>query len=405
MVSPSGADMAMQQQQQHHHHHNSVNNNVVVVPYDVSNDQLVGSMVVPLFHGFVSAELLDLQDDVDTFLGAHNLPKFGHLSLAAAAAAASNNKEAVATVNNNTSTATATTTSTGTTTLDEMDSCFTNTYSSCCCQLMTMEDEKFSDDVISIDNTTETNNSSKDSLTTKTEAAAADDDDDQIVVVVEECEAKRTEVEAKLESISKRKKRARAVTTTTTTTSSDNNNSKACSSAVHKPNYIHVRARRGQATDSHSLAERARREKISKKMKCLQDLVPGCSNIIGKAGVLDEIINYVQSLQRQVEFLSMKLATQNPGLGFNIDNFSVAHDQMNPGQQHVTTNYELERPIYANQNAVEITNTTTSSSISVCPELYNIDSTSCFTQQVQHLPTWDSSDLLSLENGVVLDQE
>nr|GMC57498.1 transcription factor HBI1-like [Ipomoea batatas] len=89
---------------------------------------------------------------------------------------------------------------------------------------------------------------------------------------------------------------------------------------VQKSNYIHVRARRGQATDSHSLAERARREKISKKMKCLQDLVPGCNKVVGKAGMLDEIINYVQSLQKQVEFLSMKLAALNPRLEFNMDN-------------------------------------------------------------------------------------
>ncbi|KAL0327213.1 UNVERIFIED_CONTAM: Transcription factor [Sesamum angustifolium] len=46
-----------------------------------------------------------------------------------------------------------------------------------------------------------------------------------------------------------------------------------------KQDYIHVRARRGQATDSHSLAERARREKISERMKILQDLVPGCNNL------------------------------------------------------------------------------------------------------------------------------
>ncbi|KAJ8501154.1 hypothetical protein OPV22_011706 [Ensete ventricosum] len=78
--------------------------------------------------------------------------------------------------------------------------------------------------------------------------------------------------------------------------------------------YIHVRARRGQATDAHSLAERVRREKISKRMKFLQDLVPGCNKVTGKAVMLDEIINYVQSLQRQVEFLSMKLATMNPQL-------------------------------------------------------------------------------------------
>ncbi|MFS7991165.1 putative transcription factor bHLH family [Helianthus anomalus] len=65
--------------------------------------------------------------------------------------------------------------------------------------------------------------------------------------------------------------------------------------------YIHVRARRGQATDSHSLAEKVRREKISERMKFLQDLVPGCNKLTGKAVMLYEIINYVQSLQRQVE--------------------------------------------------------------------------------------------------------
>jgi Mg-chelatase subunit ChlD len=46
-----------------------------------------------------------------------------------------------------------------------------------------------------------------------------------------------------------------------------------------KEDYIHVRARRGQATNSHSLAERVRREKISERMKYLQDLVPGCSKV------------------------------------------------------------------------------------------------------------------------------
>ncbi|CAA7047464.1 unnamed protein product [Microthlaspi erraticum] len=85
--------------------------------------------------------------------------------------------------------------------------------------------------------------------------------------------------------------------------------------------YIHVRARRGQATDSHSLAERARREKISERMKILQDLVPGCNKVIGKALVLDEIINYIQSLQRQVEFLSMKLEAVNSRMNSSIEGF------------------------------------------------------------------------------------
>nr|GFB84824.1 Myc-type, basic helix-loop-helix (bHLH) domain-containing protein [Tanacetum cinerariifolium] len=47
---------------------------------------------------------------------------------------------------------------------------------------------------------------------------------------------------------------------------------------------------------------------------------PGCSKMTGKAGMLDEIINYVQSLQKQVEFLSMKLATLHPRFDSDIDN-------------------------------------------------------------------------------------
>ncbi|KAL5218591.1 hypothetical protein ABZP36_019275 [Zizania latifolia] len=89
-----------------------------------------------------------------------------------------------------------------------------------------------------------------------------------------------------------------------------------------KQDYIHVRARRGQATDSHSLAERARREKISERMKILQDLVPGCNKVIGKASVLDEIINYIQALQRQVEFLSMKLEAVNAHVNSGIEAFT-----------------------------------------------------------------------------------
>ncbi|KAK8627332.1 hypothetical protein V6N13_134945 [Hibiscus sabdariffa] len=90
-----------------------------------------------------------------------------------------------------------------------------------------------------------------------------------------------------------------------------------------KQDYIHVRARRGQATESHSLAERARREKISERMKILQDLVPGCNKVIGKALVLDEIINYIQSLQRQVEFLSMKLEAVNSRMNPAIEVFPL----------------------------------------------------------------------------------
>ncbi|KAJ6428440.1 hypothetical protein OIU84_023800 [Salix udensis] len=82
--------------------------------------------------------------------------------------------------------------------------------------------------------------------------------------------------------------------------------------------YVHVRARRGEATDSHSLAERARREKISAKMRLLQSLVPGCDGITGKAHILDEIIRHVQSLKDRVEELYFSselqfLSDQEPG--------------------------------------------------------------------------------------------
>nr|DAD44020.1 TPA_asm: hypothetical protein HUJ06_002250 [Nelumbo nucifera] len=62
-----------------------------------------------------------------------------------------------------------------------------------------------------------------------------------------------------------------------------------------------------------------RREKISERVRYLQDLVPGCNKITGKAVMLDQIINYVQSLQRQVEFLSVKLATVNPEINIDIE--------------------------------------------------------------------------------------
>ncbi|XP_074577975.1 transcription factor BHLH089 [Curcuma longa] len=111
-----------------------------------------------------------------------------------------------------------------------------------------------------------------------------------------------------------------------------------------KQDYIHVRARRGQATDSHSLAERARREKISERMKILQDIVPGCNKVIGKASVLDEIINYIQALQHQLEFLSMKLEAVNSLMNNSIELFPPkdAYDTTtsNAFSSRATTEYE-----------------------------------------------------------------
>ncbi|KAJ8492183.1 hypothetical protein OPV22_013904 [Ensete ventricosum] len=83
--------------------------------------------------------------------------------------------------------------------------------------------------------------------------------------------------------------------------------SQSNSKEVEKPKeVVHVRARRGQATDNHSLAERERRKKINERMKRLQNQVPGCHKMMGMARMLDQTIHYVRSLQNQ--FLSMELS-------------------------------------------------------------------------------------------------
>ncbi|XP_030492529.2 basic helix-loop-helix protein 80 [Cannabis sativa] len=125
----------------------------------------------------------------------------------------------------------------------------------------------------------------------------------------------------------------------------NNNKKKKCEEQETPPSgYIHVRARRGQATDSHSLAERVRREKISERMKMLQKLVPGCEKVTGKALMLDEIINYVQSLQNQVEFLSMKLASLNPmfyDFGMDLETFLVRPEGLNSNNNNNNMGSEI----------------------------------------------------------------
>ncbi|KAL7151508.1 hypothetical protein ABFS83_04G035500 [Erythranthe nasuta] len=65
-----------------------------------------------------------------------------------------------------------------------------------------------------------------------------------------------------------------------------------------------VRARRGQATDPHSIAERLRRERIAERVRALQELVPSV-NKTDRATMVDEIVDYVKFLRLQVKVLSM----------------------------------------------------------------------------------------------------
>lgn len=158
--------------------------------------------------------------------------------------------------------------------------------------------------------------------------------DDKVEVENEETNAKRSKLDEKEDKKENAEQNVGG---------ESNNCNKEASKPEPPKDYIHVRARRGQATDSHSLAERVRREKISERMKFLQDLVPGCNKVTGKATVLDEIINYVQSLQRQVEFLSMKLATVNPRMEFNMETLLSKDMFQSRGSSVPQTMYQIEQ--------------------------------------------------------------
>ncbi|GAU30767.1 hypothetical protein TSUD_354930 [Trifolium subterraneum] len=77
-------------------------------------------------------------------------------------------------------------------------------------------------------------------------------------------------------------------------------------------------------------------------MKLLQDLVPGCNKVTGKALMLDEIINYVQSLQRQVEFLSMKLSSVNTRMDLSIESLVLSKDMFQSNNSLQNSIFQLD---------------------------------------------------------------
>ncbi|CAN4084566.1 unnamed protein product [Withania somnifera] len=63
-------------------------------------------------------------------------------------------------------------------------------------------------------------------------------------------------------------------------------------------------ARRSRAAEVHNLSERRRRDRINEKMKALQELLPH-STKTDKASMLDEAIEYLKSLQMQLQMMWM----------------------------------------------------------------------------------------------------
>lgn len=61
--------------------------------------------------------------------------------------------------------------------------------------------------------------------------------------------------------------------------------------------------KRGRTAEVHNMSERRRRDRINEKMRALQELIPNC-NKIDKASMLDEAIEYLKTLQLQVQMMS-----------------------------------------------------------------------------------------------------
>ncbi|XP_038683690.1 transcription factor bHLH81-like [Tripterygium wilfordii] len=65
-----------------------------------------------------------------------------------------------------------------------------------------------------------------------------------------------------------------------------------------------IRAKRGFATHPRSIAERVRRTRISDRIRKLQDLVPNMDKQTSTADMLEEAVEYVKFLQRQIQELT-----------------------------------------------------------------------------------------------------
>ncbi|XP_042478496.1 transcription factor PIF4-like [Macadamia integrifolia] len=76
------------------------------------------------------------------------------------------------------------------------------------------------------------------------------------------------------------------------------------SAEANKPVQRTGSSRRSRAAEVHNLSERRRRDRINEKMKALQELIPHC-NKSDKASMLDEAIEYLKSLQLQLQIMWM----------------------------------------------------------------------------------------------------
>ncbi|XP_039029639.1 transcription factor PIF3-like isoform X2 [Hibiscus syriacus] len=85
-------------------------------------------------------------------------------------------------------------------------------------------------------------------------------------------------------------------------------------------------SKRSRAAEVHNLSERRRRDRINEKMRALQELIPNC-NKVDKASMLDEAIEYLKTLQLQVQIMSMRAGLYMPPTMFptGMQHMHAAH--------------------------------------------------------------------------------
>ncbi|CAJ1871224.1 unnamed protein product [Sphenostylis stenocarpa] len=87
-----------------------------------------------------------------------------------------------------------------------------------------------------------------------------------------------------------------------------------------------IGAKRSRSAEVHNLSERRRRDRINEKMRALQELIPNC-NKTDKASMLDEAIEYLKTLQLQLQIMSMGTGLYLPAMMLppGIQHMHAAH--------------------------------------------------------------------------------
>lgn len=105
-------------------------------------------------------------------------------------------------------------------------------------------------------------------------------------------------------STSNRSSKRKRLDTEDSESPSEDAESESAAMLARKPPQKMTTARRSRAAEVHNLSERRRRDRINEKMRALQELIPHC-NKTDKASMLDEAIEYLKSLQLQVQMMWM----------------------------------------------------------------------------------------------------